>query len=248
MKTDDFFIGYLPKMPPSAFRAVGAAVAVAIAFSILASMLGVGFQRRFDRSFFDFGNVREFRGTIRTGAVPFLIAEPATGPGSVPMSRRYALVAEGKHGFDAADFDGRAVTLRGTLISRDGFEMIEVESGSVNAVGGGSDNNETVEKLGRYSLRGEIVDSKCYLGVMNPGRSKPHRDCAVACIRGGVPPLFYVTDADGNVAEIWLTAANGEQIGPAILDYVAEPVEITGDLELRADQLFFRVNPEEIKR
>jgi hypothetical protein len=126
--------------------------------------------------------------------------------------------------------------------------MIEVASGSVTVTGDGSDNIETAESLGRYSLRGEIVDSKCYLGVMNPGRSKPHRDCAVACIRGGVPPLFYVTDADGNVAEIWITAANIEPIGPAILDYVAEPVEITGDLERRGDQLFFRINPDEIRR
>jgi hypothetical protein len=30
------------------------------------------------------------------------------------------------------------------------------------------------------TLTGEIVDSKCYLGVMNPGQGKVHRDCAGA--------------------------------------------------------------------
>ena len=30
--------------------------------------------------------------------------------------------------------------------------------------------------FGEVTLAGEIVDSKCYLGVMNPGNGKVHRD------------------------------------------------------------------------
>jgi len=32
--------------------------------------------------------------------------------------------------------------------------------------------------------RGQIVDPKCYLGVMKPGEGKPHSDCAIRCIDG----------------------------------------------------------------
>jgi hypothetical protein len=48
------------------------------------------------------------------------------------------------------------------------------------------------------NLRGEIVDTKCYLGVMTPGEDKVHRGCAVRCISRGVPPAFLVRDASAD--------------------------------------------------
>ena len=48
------------------------------------------------------------------------------------------------------------------------------------------------ESLGKQTFVGEIVDSKCFLGVMNPGRLTPHRACAIRCISGGVPPVLLV--------------------------------------------------------
>jgi hypothetical protein len=248
MKTDEFYIGYLGRMQSATARAVTVAVTVAMLCASIVLGLGLASQSAFDESFFDFGNVRGFRGTLRAGAVPFLIVESPADPGSFPVFRRYALVAEGKHGFDASGFDGRTVSLRGTLIRRGGIEMIEVASDPVTVEDAPTAVEGLPEKLGRFKLLGEIVDSKCYLGVMNPGRSKPHRDCAVACIRGGIPPLFYVADAAGNVAELWLTGPDGEPIGPELLDHVAEPVWIEGDLERVGDQLFFRIEPAEIRR
>jgi hypothetical protein len=55
----------------------------------------------------------------------------------------------------------------------------------------------STEDLGAFTLVGEIVDSKCYLGIMNPGETNPHRECAALCIRGGIPPLIIAHDADG---------------------------------------------------
>lgn len=52
-------------------------------------------------------------------------------------------------------------------------------------------------ELGETTLKGEIVDSKCYLGVMNPGNLKAHRACAINCIQGGVPPVLLVRDGGG---------------------------------------------------
>ena len=39
----------------------------------------------------------------------------------------------------------------------------------------------------------------CFLGVMKPGRSKPHRACAVRCISGGIPPFKVPGHARGGV-------------------------------------------------
>ena len=43
-------------------------------------------------------------------------------------------------------------------------------------------------------VKGEIVDPKCFFGVMKPGEGKPHKDCAIRCILGGIPPVLKVTD------------------------------------------------------
>jgi len=178
-----------------------------------------------------------------------LLVEKAEKINGLPAFERLPLVSEGKHGFAAKDFDGQRVKLKGTLIYRDDLRMIEVAGGTVERL---PENlkpiEEAPENLGNFTLRGEIVDSKCYLGVMNPGSSKPHRDCAVACLRGGIPPLFIVKDNSGRISELWLVSENGESINTEILDFVAEPVEIPGAVSRLGDQLFFKINPPQIKR
>jgi hypothetical protein len=237
MNDDDFYIGYLPEMAASSARPVRRFVAAAFAAAAAVCAVWLAVQNPFDRAFFDFGNVREFRGTVRDGAVPFLIIDEENAGGPPAPRERAVLVSEGKHGFDAARFDGRRVVLRGTRIERDGLLIVEVESGSVSELGTAAADEAGWELVGEFTLRGEIVDSKCYLGVMNPGRSKPHRDCAVACIRGGIPPLFIVHDEAGRVSELWLVRADGGPLNAEVLGFVAEPVEISGAVTRRGDHL-----------
>ena len=84
-------------------------------------------------------------------------------------------------------------------------------------------------ELGTVQLTGEIVDSKCYFGVMNPGNGKVHRDCAARCISGGVPPAFLVRDASGHAETLLLANWKRE-----LLNHIAEPVTIRGRL-VRSD-------------
>ncbi|MEZ5314225.1 MAG: hypothetical protein R2862_11570 [Thermoanaerobaculia bacterium] len=104
--------------------------------------------------------------------------------------------------------------------------------------------------LGEFRLRGEIVDSKCFLGVMKPGSGKAHRDCAVRCISGGAPPLF-VLRSNGEPQEIvtlWLSSRDGDSLVDRILDFVAEPVELSGQVTYSAGGLRFTVDPDGIRR
>jgi hypothetical protein len=55
-------------------------------------------------------------------------------------------------------------------------------------------------------VTGEIVDSKCFLGVMNPGERTVHRDCAIRCLSGGVPPMLAYRDAAGTHLALLLGA------------------------------------------
>lgn len=244
---EDFYVGYLPTMPKSLAKITKAfIVSVFIAAIVLTGVLWFG-QKPFAKSFFEFGAVKDFEGTIEARPIPFLLVEKSDKNNGLPAFERFPLVAEGKHGFDAENLDGARVKLKGTLIYRDDLRMIEVAANSLEKVGENSNNFEE-ESLGNFTLRGEIVDSKCYLGVMNPGAAKPHRDCAVACLRGGIPPLLIVRDKAGNVSPLWLLSEAGERVNKEILDFVAEPVEVSGKVSRLGDQLFFRIDPQRIKR
>ena len=250
MKNEDFYIGYLPKMPKSLAKVVKTFVIVSFVAAISLVIISWLGQKPFAKSVFEFGTLGDFAGTIQAKPIPFLLIEKQKKNNGLPIFERIPLVAEGKHGFDAKSLDGQKVKLRGTLIYRDDLRMIEVIGDSVERA---SQTIKPIEEksessLGSFSLKGEIVDSKCYLGVMNPGNSKPHRECAVACLRGGIPPLFIVKDTGGNVSELWLLSEKGEPVNKEILDFVAEPIEISGEVSRTGDQLFFKINPNQIKR
>ena len=93
------------------------------------------------------------------------------------------------------------------------------------------------------TVKGEIVDSKCFLGVMVPGSGKTHKDCASLCLRGGVPPALFVQDRAGQSALMLLAGASGEAIGARALQVTGEAVEINGMLERKGGWLVLRTNP-----
>src|SRR5206468_3964392 len=116
-----------------------------------------------------------------------------------PRLDNYLLAAPGKHGAMemAKGLDGRTVRLMGSLIYRGSDAMIEALPNTVQASADAPVPSATPIDLGLVTLAGEIVDSKCYLGVMNPGNGKVHRDCAARCISGGIPPMFVAKDSSG---------------------------------------------------
>jgi hypothetical protein len=248
---EDFYIGYLARMPKSIAKYIKSFITLAFVVAlVLVAILWLG-QNPFAKSVFEFDTVKEFEGKIQANPIPFLLVEKSEKLNGLPTFSRFPLVGEGKHsvGNDVINSDGQQVKLKGKLILRDDLQMIEVVSDSIEKLGKPViSGEEKTENLGSFTLKGEIVDSKCYLGVMNPGQSKPHRDCAVACLRGGIPPLFIVKDSNGNISELWLLSEKSESLNKEILDFVAEPIEIKGEVWRKGDQLFFNINPNNIKR
>ncbi len=253
---DDFYVGYLPEAPRALARVTKTRViGLALAVVALVPVLVVA-QKPFSKAAFEFGSVRDFTGVVRLDPFPtLLVPRVAGGPSS------YLLVASGKRGVGGLeDLVGRRVSLRGTLIYRDDQTMIEIEDGSVSPNGGiwtvqvdgrkvAADSFETRnEDLGEHTYVGEIVDSKCFLGVMKPGNTKPHRACATLCIRGGIPPVLLVRDDTGRASYFLLASEEGEAVNQDVLDLVAEPVEITGRVLRYGDQLVLRADPDTYNR
>ena len=166
-------------------------------------------QDPFDSSSFAFQQYRDYSGTIFTWPAPMLATDKGT----------FLLTHPGKFDAQVNSWRGRPVILRGALIQSGGNRMLEIEPASVLAASGAPRTPLPVEGLGTMELTGEIADSKRYLGVMNPGRGKVHRDCAVRCLSGGVAPAFLGRDASGTLHTFLLTG-----VGREILDFVAEPV------------------------
>ena len=104
------------------------------------------------------------------------------------------------------------------------------------------------EDLGTVTLRGEIVDSKCYAGRMRPGVGHGHRACAQLCILGGIPPVLVTVGADGHETHYVLASTQGERVNEAVAPFAAEPVEVRGRLERRGDLQVLHIDPTEIRR
>jgi hypothetical protein len=149
-------------------------------------------------------------------------------------------------------FDGRKVDVGGVFITRDGMDLLQV--------GGRVRMRPTLapEKLegfqptedvaiGRKVLKGEIVDSKCYLGAMRPGRGKVHMACAGLCVMGGIAPMFAVYRADGPPDLMLLAGPDGGPIPEAMLDQISLYVSLEGNVLRRDDQLIFKIDPDSLK-
>ena len=243
---DEFFIGYAPPMPSGLARFVTRMV-IGLACGVLAWAVTVAAGHvSLEGGTFEFGHPQRFAGTVVERPYPALRPD-----GVEPNTPWLLLVAPGKHGADAlvSGLDGRHVTLTGTRILRGTHTMIEVEPASV-VVGGGTQFDVTSSAIRAESfvdrpvnVRGEVVDSKCFLGVMVPGSGKTHKDCASLCLRGGIPPALYVRDQSGQSSVLLLTGTSGEPIGAQALQVVGEAIDMTGTLHRQGGWLVLRTDP-----
>ncbi|QDU84776.1 hypothetical protein Pla163_18900 [Planctomycetes bacterium Pla163] len=240
-----FFVGYVDGVPQRTRSFL--APLIALCLVVVASVAGLAATLQNDAGdgVFEFGVTKPFAGWIERLPHPVLVSPDPSGDGH----SRYLLSAFGKHGADElfTGAPGAWYELEGTLVYRDGRSMIEVVAGSVSIATtptGAVHPTASPDELGVRTLTGEIVDSKCYLGVMKPGNLKSHRACAVRCISGGVPPVLLVRDDEGYATYYLLVDDEGGAVNERVLPMVALPIEITGEVERHGDLLVLRSDPD----
>jgi len=239
----EFYVGYLPQAPARLSRTSRKRILLLLLFVLAMAATVTALQSRFSKAIFEFGEVRSFEGWIEETPFPTLLVNRPGGGHS-----RYLLTKFGKFGAEAevAGFHGRAVRLEGTLIYRDDQTMIELAGEPTEVLGRSYSPPPAATSEGEtWTLVGEIVDSKCYLGVMKPGNLKPHRACATRCISGGVPPVLLTRDADGLATYYLLIGEDGEAVNRTVVErqLVAEPVSITGSVTKTGDRHVLRADP-----
>jgi hypothetical protein len=245
---DEFYIGWENKAAPGIGRAVRRVVVGLVVLALAAPIVLAVSQRMIGMSAFEWGTHKTLSGVLQTRPYPHLLVPRPGDADGQPAFSSYYLVARFKFGLDRekiSALDGKFVTLKGTLIYRGNQTMIETRPEWIQMHEKGAPAKllpETIP-LGEQTLVGEIVDSKCFLGVMNPGQLTPHRACAIRCISGGVPPVFLVRQKSGPAIYLLLVSAEGKSVNQQVMDMVAEPVQITGEVERQGELLILRADP-----
>lgn len=237
---DDYYIGYSPRMPPELARRIRAAAAVLVAAAALLPLVLLAAQSRSAPGTFEFGTTRVVEGRVVEFPYPALDAE---SPDQAP----YWLVAPGKHGASALvrGLDGRRVRVSGTLIERDGVRMLQIVPNQIETLSLTPQARPSAPiRLGPLRVIGELVDSKCHLGVMKPGEGPLHRDCAVRCLLGAVPPMIVERGTQRRFA---LIRADGR---PFVSDFAAlagRPLMVRGTLMSQGPRRFLAVGLDDVE-
>lgn len=190
-------------------------------------------------------------GVLATRPYPMLRVADATAPDGV---RSVLIVAQGKctSALKLPANDGRSYAVAGALIERGARRMIEVPLMLGDWLTPADESAALppprIEPLGRKTLAGQIMDTKCFFGVMRPSRGKTHKACASLCIRGGIPPSFWAKGRDGRESVLLMTDPDGGPLGESILPFIADPVRIDGEVFRVDDLLQFRVATHAIAR
>jgi hypothetical protein len=237
-RPDEFYVGYLP-LPRGHARALRIIVPALLWTLVLMGGLLAAVQRDPGHARWETGRTIQRTGLLLARPYPMLVADPEA-PGS---GAEVVLLTEmGKRGAQArvGVADGKRVRVTGWRLQRDGRSILELapDSDAVSVTGDGG-AAPTPEVLGAVELRGEFVDSKCYLGAMKPGDGKAHKACAELCIAGGIPPVLVTSDGRGGVRYIVLT---GPRLGPAtVTGFAGEPVRVRGRLQRWAGAEFLEI-------
>ncbi|MFC0771985.1 hypothetical protein [Terrimonas alba] len=260
MNTNEFYIGWMPNAPDGFVKHIRKAIIALIILVIVGGVVLSLQQKKFSTSNFEFGQSTEVKGIYQQFPVPSLkvmTKQDASGNASyITMP----LVGYGKFGAEGviADLekeknivlDKKEIMLKGSLIYNDGKTLLQIDKNDqpLLAIGSATAVKNEIKELGTVQLTGEILDPKCYFGVMKPGHGKPHRDCAIRCIAGGMSPVFWVRNENGETNYYLLLDENGSKMNEAIKDHIAEPVSLTARAVQHDDWIVLYVNKTSIKR
>lgn len=244
---DEMYVGYLP-VPRGQRVFIRRFVPVVVGVLAAVGVLWARSQPSPGRGVWDAGHTTQLRGTLMARPYPMLLTSNEDGEPEFVL-----LVERGKHGARHAQArHGLAVVAAGSTLKRDGRRMLELDpaesSLAADSAAAKAPPLPAPRSVGRVTLRGEIIDPKCYLGAMKPGEGKTHKACATLCIRGGIPPMFVTRDDAGRVTYYLLQSPDGGPADPAIHPFIADPVQITGDWSTSAGMNFLSIRAADIRR
>jgi len=243
MDQNEFYIGWMAKAPALFASFIRRYLLLLIPLLLLTGAGLALLQKKASSATFEFGRITNLTGVYHAGPVPSLRITQGVDVTGTTLFQTVPLVGFGKSGARGMiselenkkniSLEGKLVTLQGTLLYNDGKTLLQIENSdsllrAATTPSGPDAFTQQPIDLGPATVKGEIADPKCFFGVMKPGEGKPHRDCAIRCILGGIPPVLVVRNSAGQANYYLLVGPNGERMNTAVQDFVAEPVAISG--------------------
>jgi hypothetical protein len=196
----EFFVGYLQSAPAKLAVLARTAIAVLSLIALLVVTAIAVNQKKFSTATFEYGIQTSLEGYIFSTPFPHLKIYLGENFEQKEIYQTVLLVGFGKAGADSTlhhlgmseDHNGSKVRVTGSLIYGDGKSLLQVdEESNLDFMNDRIADTQEIPPSEIVSLAGEIVDPKCYFGVMKPGEGKTHRSCAIRCISGGIPAVFH---------------------------------------------------------
>jgi hypothetical protein len=247
---DEFYIGYSKTIPKKIRKFLLIVIPSLVGFMIILGIIFPLIHNQFTTG--KYTGFQEFEGLLVEQPIPHLVVPRPGKKDAENGYSRYILAATSKRSVSpqVLELAGNWVKLRAIPVFRDNLTLLAVSSKTPPEILEPPSPENLMppegKSLGNYTLTGEIVDTKCYLGVMNPGHTKTHRECAIRCISGGVPPTLRVENQAGDIIYFLLVNSQGNSLNPHILDIVGDPVQITGEVVKYGDLLVLTGMPEKI--
>lgn len=224
----------MPKRNKDALRKL--LIPVFIGIPILVFSL-VYFAKPFNDHQFELGSIKSFTGIYYASPFPVLLLDAGQGPEDYnPAALLVGYGKNGAKGFmetieqETGSLSGKKVQIQGTLIYGDGRTLIELtkKEASLEKIISDEVQIKQASTSTKQQLSGEILDPKCWFGVMKPAEGKVHKSCAIRCISGGISPVFRIQSNGKNTYYV-LKGQSDEDINQMVLSYVGEPVQISGE-------------------
>lgn len=252
-KKDDFYVGYLDEVAPDTKKLLKRFVIVAIIMLLGIAVVFALTQNKDKNSAFDFDTTTKITGLYHE--MPYPMLKIQTNENSF---KNILLLGFGKSSANpflakirtqVPQLSGSILSIEGNLIYYNGKTLLQItdeEKISLLEKSNPSKLPKINAVVANMELEGEIIDPKCYFGVMKPGKGKIHRSCAVLCISGGIPPVLATTD-ENNISEYYLiTDTSGNAIHDDILPYIGKPSLLTGDIVQLEDWYQLQLNVDDI--
>ncbi len=262
MDKNEFYIGWQPKAPGSFVKHVRK-VLIVLMILVIATGIVLGLQqRKFSTASFEFGQLTEVKGIFQQFPVPSLKVVSKQDVLGHTSYITMPLVGYGKFGAEGViaeleneksmSLNNKELTLKGTLLYSDGKTLLQIDKNDNTLVHVNSIDTKInvpeIKELGTVQLTGEVLDPKCYFGVMKPGHGKPHRDCAIRCIAGGMSPVFWVRNAKGEANYYLLLDEDGRKMNDELKDHIAEPISLEARAVQYDDWIILYTNKKSIQR
>lgn len=206
---------------------------------------------------FEYGVNTEIEGYLFDEPLPHILIPLGKDIRGKELFQTVLLVGTGKTGANGIigqlrqnsekKLEGIRVRLNGYLIYGDGKALLQLNDENAGAIKRFDDRLQQVshaEESKNLTLSGEIVDPKCYFGVMKPGEGKAHRSCAIRCIAGGIPPVFHGDSTDYYL----LVNEHNEPIHNEIINIVGDYITLTGKVVTWNNWKILTINTESVRQ